>query len=407
MTNRQWFVLFVVVGVFAATPFACAPQVVDAVDPEAETGGSGVTGGGGGGGESETGGSTTGGSATGGGSGGSDVSGGTSGTGSTCPDGGSEGDRDGDSTIDCSDACPDDPEKSISRGLCGCGLPDVVEGGPNCADLVALLAHRYAFSDYGTGLIDTASGGNADGEVVNTELSGQGSLALPGGQSEQYANLPNRLLSTTETGSVTLEAWVHWTSGPGWQRIFDFGDNDDPREGEQGGSGLSYLFLTPRTPNDPTAALVPLMAKMRAAYRRPGIDEWEVIVEAERAMPSGVDTHAAVVIDATAKTMSLYIDGTLQNGVAYFRNVGDPAFTSMQGPYDWSAPVTGDAGMVVPPSVDITEINDINNWLGRSQFTADAELQGTFYEFRIYRAALSPELIAISYTGGPDAVFLQ
>ena len=55
----------------------------------------------------------------------------------------------------------------------------------------------------------------------------------------------------------------------------------------------------------------------------------------------------------------------------------------------------------------MTEINDINNWLGRSQFSADAELQATFHEFRIYRAALSPELVAISYGGGPDAVFLH
>jgi hypothetical protein len=274
---------------------------------------------------------------------------------------------------------------------------------------VALLAHRYAFNGYGLALTDSAAAGNpANGAVLNAELMGQGTLVLEGAQSEQYADLPDRLLSTTETGSVTLEAWVLWTGGPGWQRIFDFGDNDNSREGEQGGGGLSYLFLTPRTPNDPNATLVPLTAKMRAAYKRPGVDEWEVIVDAERAMPSGVQTHVALVVDAAEKTMSLYIDGSLQrNGFAYFRNPGDPAFTTMPGPYDWSTPVMGDAGMVVPPSVNLTVINDINNWLGRSQFSADAELQGTFYEFRIYNAALSPGLVAISYTGGPDAVFLQ
>jgi hypothetical protein len=404
MTHRQYLALSLVFGTFLVTPFACAPQVIDAVDPAAETGGSEATGGEGGAGEGNTGGS-----ATTGGNGGTTGNGG-SGTGTggtmTCPDGGSDGDRDGDSTIDCRDECPDDPDKS-GRGLCGCGLPDIVEDGPTCADLVALLSHRYAFKGSGVQLFDTASGGNADGEVVNAELSGSGSLVLAGAQSDQYAGLPNYLLSTTETGSVTLEAWVLWTPGPAWQRIFDFGDNDNPREGEQGNGGISYLFLTPRTPNDPNAELVPFTAKMRAAYRRPGNDEWEIIVDAERAMPSGVDTHVAVVIDAAAKTMSLFIDGKLQNGSAYFRNPGDSAFTSMQGPYNWSAPVTGDAGTVVPPSVDLTRINDINNWLGRSQFSADAELQATFYEFRIYGAALSPELVEISYKGGPDAVFLQ
>ena len=106
--------------------------------------------------------------------------------------------------------------------------------------------------------------------------------------------------------------------------------------------------------------------------------------------------------------MSLYVDGVPESEIAHFRNVGAPAYTSMPGAYDWSAPVpTGDGGMVMPPAIDLTVINDINNWLGRSQFIADAELQGTYYEFRIYSGALTPELIDISYLGGPDAVFLQ
>jgi len=390
--TRVLVVVAVLIGV--AVPQACSPQVVDAVDPGTESGGVPSSGG------------TPG--ATGGDSGMS----GAGGSGVTCPDGGSDGDRDGDGVPDCLDACADDPDKTAGRGLCGCGLPDSVpDGGPTCADLVAALAHRYAFKGTGTTVVDSAAGGNADGEVENAALSGQGSLVLAGGASDQHVNLPNRILSSRpagapETGSVTLEAWLRWTGGGNWQRIFDFGDNDGPQEGAQG-AGVSYLFLTPKTPSA-TGNFPAQNAKLRLSYKRPGADEYEVTLDAPITMPSGVDTHVAVVIDGSLKRMSLYVDGTLQDCVAHFRNVGDPAYTSMMGVYDWSASVpSGGGGTVTPPAIDLTVVNDINNWLGRSQFSDDVELQGTFYEFRIYSQALSPELVEISFKGGADAEFLQ
>jgi hypothetical protein len=384
-----------VVAVLAAVgvPLACSPQVVEVVDPGIDSGGapSGGTSG------------TTG--------GGAGMSGAGDG-GVTCPDGGSEADRDGDGVPDCLDVCPDDPDKTAGRGLCGCGLPDSApDGGPMCTDLVAALAHRYAFNGTGIAVVDSAAVGNADGEIANTTLSGQGSLVLEGGMSDQYVALPNRILSSRpadapETGSVTLEAWLRWAGGGNWQRIFDFGDNDGPQEGSQG-AGVSYLFLTPKTPmatgNFPVQA-----SKLRLAYKRPGEDEYEVTLDAPITMPSGVDTHVAVVIDGALQRMSLYVDGKLQDCIAHFRNVRDPDYTSMAGVYDWSAPVPSeDGGTVTPPAIDLTVVNDINNWLGRSQFSADVELQGTFYEFRIYSAALSPELVEISFKGGADAAFLQ
>ena len=47
------------------------------------------------------------------------------------------------------------PEKSAGRGLCGCGLPDEADGGVTCADVVALLAHRYAFNGTGMTAVDS------------------------------------------------------------------------------------------------------------------------------------------------------------------------------------------------------------------------------------------------------------
>jgi hypothetical protein len=51
----------------------------------------------------------------------------------------------------------------------------------------------------------------------------------------------------------------------------------------------------------------------------------------------------------------------------------------------------------------LSAINDNNNWLGRSNFTADADLVAHYDEFRIYGAALSATQIADSFKHGPDA----
>jgi hypothetical protein len=55
----------------------------------------------------------------------------------------------------------------------------------------------------------------------------------------------------------------------------------------------------------------------------------------------------------------------------------------------------------------LSSINDINNWLGRSQYSPDAEFGGSLYEFRIYNRALSAGQIALSFADGPDPAYLE
>jgi hypothetical protein len=50
----------------------------------------------------------------------------------------------------------------------------------------------------------------------------------------------------------------------------------------------------------------------------------------------------------------------------------------------------------------LSEINDVNNWLGRSTWLNDGTLDGTFDEFRIYDKALTPEEVADSIKTGKD-----
>jgi Concanavalin A-like lectin/glucanases superfamily len=51
----------------------------------------------------------------------------------------------------------------------------------------------------------------------------------------------------------------------------------------------------------------------------------------------------------------------------------------------------------------LSQLDDVNNWLGRSQWMQDRFLQGRIDEFRIYGAALSGTEIASFNTRGPNA----
>lgn len=267
-------------------------------------------------------------------------------------------DGDSDDTADCLDGCPQDPNK-IEPGICGCGLADEQAG---CLGLRNALIHRYSFAGSGTTVTDSVGG--ADGTVVNTELNDTGSLELAGSTSEQYADLPDGLISGLVDAS--FEIWVTWNGGStAWQRIFDFGSSDN---GSEQGSGITYAFLTPMNGVSPYA--------ITFAYTINGsLSEQWISAGTFGPMKSGATTHVVVVIDDTNDRMWLYVNGEPDpsEGVAF--------------------------------SGSLSAIEDVNNWLGRSQYSTDPEFGGSLHEFRIYDAALSAEQIQTSYAAGPDPAF--
>jgi len=269
-------------------------------------------------------------------------------------------------------------------GLIGATGVAVVLASCSPQKLVAVDAqvraiHRYSFDGAGTGVFDSI--GTADGKVVGTQLAGQG-LMLAGGTGDQaqYVVLPARRLG--ELHDATFEAWVNWagpvingTPAP-WQRIFDFGEGSTGVAGEQAAAGVparSYLFLTPQT--DPrTSSEVP---STRVAFQVPHDPQavgLETVVNA-RPLPIGVPTHVAVVVDAFHSRMSLFMDGAIVGATDLAQE--DP----------------------------LSYVYDVNDWLGRSQFPQDVGFSGTFIEFRIYAAALTPVQMQVSYEAGPNAVW--
>jgi len=221
------------------------------------------------------------------------------------------------------------------------------------------VVHRYSFdaSPDGVEVVDSVRGWN--GVLVGAvygEGEAAGTVLLAGKDSNQYVDLPNHLLDGLK--DATLEAWVIWAGGSAWQRIFDFGEDETGIDGSRNGVPRSYIFLS-------------FNPRPRFAFARPRAPTSEILMTGVNAIAAGGLTHVAVVISETAQLATLFVDGLEA------------------------------ASMPFPAS--LSDVYDVNNWLGRSQFLADPGFEGSFTEFRIYDHALSASELSASFEAGPDA----
>jgi hypothetical protein len=143
-----------------------------------------------------------------------------------------------------------------------------------------------------------------------------------------------------DLADFTIAAKVYLDSAATWSRVFDFGSG--PRR---------YMMLTPRS----NAGTVRFAISTVHGYN-------EQVIGGTAALPTGRWVHVAVTLSGNLGT--LYIDGIA---------VG----TNTQ--------------MTLAP-FDLGETTQ--NWLGRSQFTADPALPGRVDDFRLYHGALSAAEIA-------------
>lgn len=297
-------------------------------------------------------------------------------TGDACPDdpsktlagvcgcGVPDDDFDGDGAMDCVEDCPDNAAKTAPSGPCGCSnLADTAA----CTTLRGALRNLYTFDGTGVTITDSLGGMNGtllddDGltpaaDLQNLQLNGRVNLDGFGA----FVDLPDGLISSLD--NATFEVWLVWRGGAFWSRIFDFGNNAG------GGQGQTYLFLTPS--NSVTTTL-------RVAYSLAGGGAAETLVDGTAALPivggnaGGTLEHVAVVVDGAQGTLRLYSNGS---------ELG-----------------------AVPLANELAAINDVNNWLGRSNFTVDPPLFGSLVEFRIYDQALSATQLRTSFQAGPGAL---
>ena len=164
-----------------------------------------------------------------------------------------------------------------------------------------------------------------------------GTSALNMISQDSYVQIP---YSLTHLPSMTISAWVRWSGGDAWQRIFDFGNGEN-----------SYMFLTPSNGSN-----------MRFVMKNGGSEE---VIEANK-LATTTYKHIAVTIEPTDEgttAVTLYVNG---EAVATKSD-----FTI--NPADIAASVA---------------------YIGRSQFPSDPLYKGYVDDFRIYNYALSAEEIA-------------
>lgn len=149
-----------------------------------------------------------------------------------------------------------------------------------------------------------------------------------------FVQLPTALANQEE---ITVATWVYWNGGTAWQRIFDFGNNQN-----------EYMLLSPQTSSGE------LSFSIRNNGSRQSINA--------PALPTEEWSHVAVTLGASGASM--YVNGEL---------VASSATAMTARPLDF---------------------RPIFNYIGRSQYSNDALFDGSIDDFRVYNYVLNASEIA-------------
>jgi hypothetical protein len=163
----------------------------------------------------------------------------------------------------------------------------------------------------------------------------------------EYVDLPDGIVSGLH--DFTISAWVNPSANSAWSRVFDFGTGTN-----------NYMFLTLSAGGGP----------LRFAITTSG-NGAEQQINAPGTLPLNTWSHVAVTL--SGNTGTLYVNGQ---------------------------PVGTNNNMTLTPAALGATNND---WIGRSQFSADPFLAATVDDFQIYDHALSAADIAALASGQAGA----
>ena len=217
--------------------------------------------------------------------------------------------------------------KAIDRSQNISEASDVVEAAPlSQPTMIARWDFEDNLNDDTQNMLDMASPSTP--KYVADHKVGDKSLSL----TAQFVQLPYRVADSDE---LSVAMWVKWnTSTTQWQRIFDFGNDED-----------HYLFLTPNSGT----------SKMRFAIKNGGDEQ---ILDCPSKLSSYLWKH--VVVTMGKNKTAIYVDGT---------------------------EVASTTGITIKPS----DIRPVLNYLGRSQYTADPNISANYDDVRIFNYALSAD----------------
>lgn len=214
------------------------------------------------------------------------------------------------------------------------------------------LTHRYSFTSDATDSV-----GGANGTVVGNVTFSNSAAVFPN-LANNYIELPPGIVSNYSV--VTFEFWANVGANGNWAETYAFGNQN------AAGQGANLLMFTPHSGN----------GDFRMSYSQadPGFND-EYVVTGPGTLDGRGQMQIVCVYDTVNSVMSLYTNGFLCS----------------------STP-----NRALGPFFQLTNIYNINSWLGRSMYSADAPYNGTIDEFRIYDTVRNAFDIMIDNAAGPD-----
>jgi uncharacterized repeat protein (TIGR03806 family) len=221
-------------------------------------------------------------------------------------------------------------------------------------------------------------------------LPGSGTVVNPGAAAANaifpYLDLPNGLLSSKT--NLTVELWATPVAHLNNQRLFDFG-RMSLTTGI--GAGAAPGEVTASSTTAPGATNATNVDNLALNIGRSNLNG--------QRLEGRINGGAAVTGDTTLATPA---NTEVHYALVFESGVG--AFPATGGRASWYA--HGVLARAIDVNFRLANLEDVNNWLGRSQFTADPLARIDYNEVRFYDHAMRPAEIAASRAAGPNPTSL-
>ena len=229
------------------------------------------------------------------------------------------------------------------------------------------------FNDSISGMAMTVRGLGATLDGSRIVLPGTTTSGNPDSTISAYLDLPNGIVSSKS--SITVEIWASPIASRNWQPLFEFGRMNIAGDGL--GAPGEWTGNSAGGPNSQGSDL--LGCSMQQGNN---LNSQYQVVMVDGGFQSAISSSLATV----AGTTYHYVITVQQNGggttTAWYRN----------------GALVGTGSTAFP----LSSIEDVNNWLGRSQWSANSTSNVAYDEVRIYNHAMSAAEAAASFAAGQN-----